>query len=319
MKRILLLVSCTLTISTLAQNNVTLNINHKLGNEEFSFNEEAINNLGEVFEVTRLEYYVSEIIITHDGGTQTPIEETWLLVDAGEPANYDLGSYDITEVESITIHVGVDEAHNHLDPATYPADHPLAPQFPSMHWGWSAGYRFVAYEGNAGANMSQVFQLHCLEDENYFANTIALSTVADNGEILIDLDADYARGLFDISVNDGLIEHSGNWEAKDCLVNFRHRVFSEAGSEVNIPEFEELDVAIYPNPVSNGSVTVQCQNADVQNYRLFVFDLMGNRVEARRVSSSMQRIDVQQYPAGIYFIKLVAQNGSTTTHKLTVQ
>ena len=55
--------------------------------------------------------------------------DMYLLVRPAVDSMYDLGSHpDITNVESITFSVGVDQAHNHLDPASYPASHPLAPQ-----------------------------------------------------------------------------------------------------------------------------------------------------------------------------------------------
>ena len=78
---------------------------------------------------------------------ETAIPNKWVLVNASEATEVDLGSHDVTNVEAVHFHIGVDSSVNHSDPASYPMGHPLAPVFPSMHWGWAAGYRFVAIEG----------------------------------------------------------------------------------------------------------------------------------------------------------------------------
>ena len=73
-----------------------------------------------------------------------------------------LGSHDITTLESVRFGVGRSE-HNHLDPSAYPGDHPLAPQLPSMHWGWASRYfhRF-GMEGWAGEGFLKL-QIHAWE------------------------------------------------------------------------------------------------------------------------------------------------------------
>lgn len=72
----------------------------------------------------------------------------------------------VNKVEAITFSVGVEQAYNHLDPASFPPDDPLAPQNPEMHWGWVSGYRFAAVEGEAGPNLDQHFEIHSIGDAN---------------------------------------------------------------------------------------------------------------------------------------------------------
>ena len=52
-----------------AQTNVTLNINHLLGEEPFRLSTTAQNNLGQAFNFSRLEYYLAEISLIHDQGS----------------------------------------------------------------------------------------------------------------------------------------------------------------------------------------------------------------------------------------------------------
>ncbi len=200
MKNIITLILCLATLLPLsnAQNDINLSIFHKLANEEFNLNQAANNNLEHDFKITRLEYYISEISLIHDGGTETLIEDLWILVNASSKTEVELGNYDINTVEKIVFHIGVDPAHNHLDPSTYEASHPLAPKAPSMHWGWTAGYRFVALEGHGGPALDQLVQLHGLDDKNYFTTEVVLDKTAENGILNIQLDADYTRALEDI-------------------------------------------------------------------------------------------------------------------------
>src|SRR5690606_31314969 len=99
--------------------------------------------------------------------------------------------------------------------------HPLGPKSPSMHWGWTAGYRFVAYEGSGGTNFSQTWQLHGLGNENYFQVTADVDVVDEGGVLMMDLNADYTRGVENIDLAAGTISHGTTSEAKTILENWR--------------------------------------------------------------------------------------------------
>lgn len=314
MKTTLLLLAALLTFGMNAQNTVTLNINHKLGNDEFNFSQPSINNLGHDFEVTRLEYYISEITIVHDGGSETEVEDFWILADASDDGSYELGSFDISMVEAIRFHIGVDPDHNHEDPASYASDHPLAPQWPSMHWGWSAGYRFVAYEGYSGANLNQTFQLHGLEDPNYFETTVDVTAEAMSGSVSINLDADYSLGLKDIQLTSGVIVHGGYGAAKECLENFRDYVFSEAGSVVSVSEEDAHQIAVYPNPTTNGWINVRIDTNEIVSLR--ISDLLGKAIATYDNLIEGQIQQMQLPDAGMYLITVTKQTGETSTTRI---
>ena len=77
MKKFLLftLVLFAFSVTAFSQNNVTMNIHHKLATEDFALNMAAKNNVDHDFNVSRLQYYISEITIVHDDGQETPIED----------------------------------------------------------------------------------------------------------------------------------------------------------------------------------------------------------------------------------------------------
>ena len=323
MKQILLATCVILMtfIQTNAQNSIMLNIHHKLGDAEFVMNEASKNNMSHDFKVTRLEYYISEISLIHDGGNETLIEDLWILADASTPTEVSLGEYDVNTVEKIVLHIGVDEAHNHLDPTRWDSAHPLAPKSPSMHWGWNAGYRFIAYEGHGGANYNQLFQLHGLGDSNYFTTEVELNVTAENNTVIINLDADYARGLEDIAVNTGVIVHGENLEARQCLENFRDFVFTESGSTSSTVDFSEVsDFGLFPNPVFEGISTIRLELKDSGNtYDVSISTVEGRQTKYHSKVANGQVVDFSDHAPGIYLVNLMKKGHVIQTQKLFVK
>ena len=131
MKTLFTLISTFLFVSLVnAQTNVILNIEHRLNQTEFAFNTEAMAPGNYSFDVTRLQYYISGIELVHDGGQVTSVDDTWLLVDAGNDVNFDLGNHSITSIEGINYYIGVGPDVNNDDPALWPSTHALAPKKP---------------------------------------------------------------------------------------------------------------------------------------------------------------------------------------------
>ena len=153
----------TFAVMANAQVDVSIHMHQKLGDQPFGYNSVVQTAAGYYIKVTRLQYYISEVKLIHDGGQITPVTDQYFLVTPTVDSILELGNFDITSLEGIEYSLGVDAGHNHLDPASYPSSHPLAPKNPSMHWGWTAGYRFIALEGFAGATSGAVtnnFQIH---------------------------------------------------------------------------------------------------------------------------------------------------------------
>ncbi len=315
----LALIATSLQLS--AQNTVTLNINHKLDDVDFAMNQAATNNMDHSFNISRLEYYISEITLTHDGGNVSLIEDLWVLADAAKNTIVELGNLDINSVEKIQFHIGVDPDHNHLDPSLYDSAHPLAPTFPSMHWGWTAGYRFVALEGFGGDDLNQSIQLHGLGDDNYFPVEIELNVDAVDNVLDIHLDADYTRALEDISVNAGVIVHGDHLQAKQCLENFRDYVFttsSFASSSIDLSEVQEFKV--FPNPIVNGVTNIQLDVKDpAKNYDLSIMGVDGKQLQYVNNISDNQQVDFSEILAGVYYINLINEGQTLITRKVVVQ
>jgi len=308
------------SMSSFSQNSIQLNINHKLGDETFYLQTEASNNIGNKFNIERLEYYISEISILHNGTIETPINDLWVLADAAdETTMVDLGMHNIDAIEGIKFHIGVDPDHNHEDPSSYGSGHPLSPQFPSMHWGWAAGYRFVALEGLGGDNLNRNCELHGLGDNNYFETAVYADVVAANGVISINLDADYTRVLENINVNSGVIVHGDYGQAQKALENFRDFVFSAADEATSIVDFSEISsFDLYPNPSNAGNSFISINATQNLDYQVIVYDVLSREViSLERVESNVPTA-LELKESGLYMVSLYKEGQPIITKKLHI-
>ncbi len=302
-----------------AQTPVELHITHQLNGGAFSYGTTAKNNLGNDFNVTRLEYYISKIQIKHDGGMTTDVPNHYILADAGTDVTDALGSFNITSVESVSFYIGVDTPVNHADPSLQPSGHPLEPKTPSMHWGWASGYRFVAMEGLCGSGMTQTYEVHALGDQHYIQTVVPVSGVMKGGKLIIALHADYTIALKDIDISMGLIAHGDGPDEAKLLTNFSTGVF-KPGNPVSVNEAitAEHRVAIYPNPSFSNEASVRFSNnsgaADIS-----IIDIQGRTVKQLHKGQNDNAIKVQLDNAGLYFVKVLYADGNYATGRLQIQ
>lgn len=297
------------TFSAGAQNPIEFRIYHKLGADTYAWNTPVVSGNGETFKVTRLQYYVSRFTLIHDGGQIMAIsDDTIALIKASsDHTAIQLGSLPITSIEAIKFHIGVFSPVNNEDPAQYPSEHPLAPQIPSMHWGWASGYRFLAYEGLAGSNFTQAFELHALGNENYHEQSVALSGQDVDGTTVIAVDANYIEGLRNIPLSNGVIAHGENLEDKVAIENFRDYVFSARTDALNLGVEEELSqyFSIYPNPAnSSGIVFIHSVGRAID--RIEVYDSQARKQEI--IHEGDKIIPLNSLRPGIYIVRIYSND-----------
>lgn len=294
-----LLVLAFFASSTIAQNDIYLDFNHLWNGNPFVQETEVLANNGSPIKVNRLEFYLSGFSIQHDGGQVTEIDEQWLLVRPADNASFYLGNFDINQVEAITFSCGVEEEYNHLDPSTYPVGHPLAPQNPSMHWGWASGYRFIAFEGTSGAAFSQIWEIHALGDAHYIEQTVYTGAENISGDLHIGLDGNYANLLGALNVSNGMIEHSETGQTINAIFNnMQNSVFTASDGTVNIQEASSsASFSIFPNP-SNGKISIK---SEYPLQSIQIVDAQGRIVVQQDVFGVGQKqLSLEELPAGIY-------------------
>jgi hypothetical protein len=148
--------------SLLAQKNVFVNINPVFNEDPLQIGVELQHNNGEIYALDHFDYYVSDVLLTHDGGQLTTVQQAVYLVEPDNHVLY-LGLVNVENIENIEFTVGVPNRFNTqqgieaADISTYPETHPLSFQLPSMYWGWSFGYMPMIIGGSEGASY---FELH---------------------------------------------------------------------------------------------------------------------------------------------------------------
>jgi len=318
MKRILLVLSLIIGVAVSAQQNLLFEIQHTLNGQAFTPGDQGQNNMGDDFNVYRLEYYISRIALIHDGGQEIELPDTYLLVDGSQTFSQSLGSFSITQLEAVRFAIGVDSARNYLDPASWPMAHPLAPKSPSMHWGWTAGYRFAVMEGNSGVGLGQNYEFHALGGKNFTYQTIQTNGVSDNGDLVIRLFADYAEAFYNIPLDQGMIQHGQDDEAAEFLGNFSVRVFKSSegnGPVASILEQDSKSVRVFPNPAAR-QVKVDASDLAASIDR---FEWVNNQ-GATLASGKFSEGGIET-PAvsGIYFLNLYSGSTLVAVKKVLVQ
>lgn len=319
-KYLFILVAISSTLNAVAQKNVTLTIKHKLGSNPFSFTQASQNNLLNDFKIKRVDYYMSGFTIIHDGGMQTKVPAgKYILAKGNSNVQVSLGTFSVTNVEGIKFHIGVETPTNNADPTQWLAPHPLAPQSPSMHWGWSSGYRFIALEGLAGTTFGTSFQMHGLGNANYFEQTVTVAGVNSGNDVIINLDADYNQALKGINITTGPIDHGVNATDLTVLKNFRDFVFS-AGTGFPLSAsntIQDLGIKIYPNP-STGNVYLNLNNNKINVSSARIIDVLGKTIQEIPLEGKAL-INIQIETKGFYIIKLYNPQGNVANQKLIIE
>lgn len=294
---------------------LVLTIDHTMASAPLTSSSIGVNNLGNQFNFSRLEYYMGDIQVIYDNDSVFNYPEV-VLIDALDAAttNLYLGSQSLDSVTAVRFAIGVGTSLNHLDPSIYSSQSPLAPKSPSMHWGWSAGYRFIAAEGMGSSSLNQGFELHGLGDVNYAMQTISTSGVAVGTDTLeIKLVANYDALTQGIAVGQGVISHGESGSARQSLVNMNNHVFSssEGNAALSDKELEHLDFVIYPNP-ANGSFWLTVPLGS----QIEVINVLGQKIEHRTAEQTKERFVMNK--TGVYIV-ILRQGKSVSTERVIIR
>ncbi len=125
---------------------IKFHVHHKVGTQNFSFDSTYTASNGRKYKFSRAQFYLGNIMFDQEGTWEAP-DVAYAIINPGQ-MEYLFDGLPVKHYHGFDALVGIDSVTNHADPSTYAASHPLAPQVPSLHWGWSSGYIFVALEGD---------------------------------------------------------------------------------------------------------------------------------------------------------------------------
>lgn len=199
-KLYLICIFCILTLSVSAQTDLQLNIDHRFNKSTFAIGQSYVNNAGQVLQIDRVQYYISNVELTHDGGQTTLISTESFLLN-GQKSNYDLGisNTPINALENIAFDLGVAPNANQNQPSDYASGHPLGVQTQSMYSAPQNSYIFVAIEGKIDSDQDNIPDLafSFLPADDLLLQAVSIETEANavNNQLQISLTADVSKWL----------------------------------------------------------------------------------------------------------------------------
>ena len=288
---------------------VAVVINHLYDGEVLNFDNTYIVGDNIPIRFDRIEYYIHLNSLISNQNIATDLIDKYILVNA-EQNNYNIGEIELLEDDliSLNFNIGVEYNLNHADPSLQDSSHPLAPQFPSMHWGWAAGYRFAALEGmidkNQDSVMETVFQYHPVDD-SYYSDTITCNGIIENeNNVTIFINANYNKLIENIGTDEGGVYHGIHEENGLLMDNFsRNNVFT-VPENLNLKE-TYVSIAVFPNPFSN---TIQLNLNE--NSIVKVYNSLGILVHESKLDKGEQRIDTESLVSGIYILYIQSKSGT---------
>ena len=77
----------------------------------------------------------------------------------------------------------------------------------------------------------------------------------------------------------------------------------------------ELNLVIFPNPTSN-NVTILTNDKNNPINEIYFIDILGKVIYSEKQKIQSKTLNIEKFPNGIYFVKIVLENGIITTRKL---
>ena len=291
-------------------NTVLFSFSHKAGNDPLVLDETVFSIWnGKKVRLSRAEFYIAQPILRGPDNNAVQLTDQFMLVNAKTPdPGFNLGQWPVETVSGATLHIGVDADHNHLDPASYPAEHPLAPKNPSMHWGWAAGYFFLAVQGRVDNNNDGVpeawFEYHTLGDTLFKTLELTGTAIAENDTLHLHFDLDYAKLFQNMSMSGDLIEHSSKGPCAELMSNSATQGFiTLASMPVNQTVVTNAQfIGAWPNPAGDHTL-IRYQLPVSGTVELIITNTFGQVVYTANDQPALGSVQIEtgNWPQGIYY------------------
>lgn len=323
MKSFIILLFSMIVTTLTSQSNLKVKFNHNAGGNAIEINKTVFNlTNGKAVILTRAEFYLSGIKAYNDVSSDSfSFTNKYLLVDAETPNE----EHEVGEMPSgfdfriLRWDVGVDKVKNHADPALYPTTHPLGLQLPSMHWGWAAGYRFMALEGKIDGNNDGVpeqdFQFHNLGDDLLFRAMLDMngSHHVETEPLIVDLD--YVKLFDNIAMTGNIVLHGSGSKNKTMMQNsakngfFTPQIVSSVNDENEVVEFT----------IGQDATQINIEMPVEDNYQVLIYDIRGSLISKNRINASTYSIDKTNLTPANYLISVANSKGLKVTKQIFVR
>jgi hypothetical protein len=302
MKRLLLLITASIATSICSGQNISLNLTHEFDGSSFSYGTTYLHDSGVALSFDRVQYYLCEFEITHDGGQQTTINDSYVLASSNI-TYYSVGTAAVTTIEGINFNLGVDSIANGLGIVNWAEGHPLSVQKPAMDWGWPAGYFFFIIDGHVDDTgdgiPNKIFEMRGVG--NSLLRNVDLSALSITGNS-IDMYVNVADWVRDLPmVTMGFEHNAGPVNTKIADNTNNETVFSiVSGITASDEEIEVSKNVVYANYSMPYAPTLFYQLNTTKSLSVHIYDMTGALVLS----------DDDLDPEGNYFIRKELMTGS---------
>ncbi len=288
-----------------AQVGINLKLNHTFDGDIFQYGT-VYQCDGKAVEFTRVQYYLSGLELTHDGGQTTAMPDTYVLA-SGNISDYPLGQENITTLEGFSFDLGIDSIRNGMGTSSWPQGHPLAVQTPTMDWSWPDGYFFWCIDGKVDSDNDGVpdldFQLHgmgnhLLREVNDFSGL----NITGN-EINIELFVNVADWLRDIELRYVGIAHDGGHDNGNVANNTNAQTVFTLDNPLSVSEMGLQESNIYADYTMPYAPTIYYNLVTQENVEIAVYDALGQEVLSAKDQPASGNFFVRkELPDGTYLI-----------------
>lgn len=150
---------------------------NRVGDDPLAFGTtQYTNSVNQLFTVSKFNYYISNIKLTKEDGSQYTENESYHLLQqsAPESLNFDLADVPNGTYKSITFMIGVDSFRNVAGAQTGALD-----QANAMFWDWNSGYIMMKFEGNSTSSPDTtdklIFHMGGFSGANSVLRTVTLT------------------------------------------------------------------------------------------------------------------------------------------------
>ncbi|MEZ4938778.1 MAG: MbnP family protein [Crocinitomicaceae bacterium] len=327
MKKAIFLLSFCLTLISFGQTNLSLKIRHLWKNAHFSYGQQYTDQNDNVLDLGRVQYYLSNFYIVHDGGQVTPLDSVFVLA-SGNISTYALDTVlGITTIDSIGFDLGIDSNWNHLDPNLYDSSHPLAPQVPTMHWGWTGGYNFLVLEGNidtdGNGSLDGFFEFHCVGDDSFIRHIepIAPNIIQNGNDVTIEVMCNISDWVVMVDLPTALANHGAmpiNAQIMDNTLDYN--VFKWTNKYASIDEKNLVQNMIQFDYSMPYAPSIFYNFPKASSVDLWILDINGSKViESNNLDNEGNFFIKKELKTGVYFANFRTSDGTPYTKKFVIR
>ena len=168
---------------------------------------------GTAVKFTIANFYVGGITFLSEEGVPTKIEDKYLLVTPGSGMQ-EVGELATGHYHMAQFFIGVDPVANSQteeDFTSRDASDPLSLQFPTMHWSWNNGYKFIRVDGKVDTDADgvpdAVMSFHLGNDDMLKNLEFIIHKDADPGQGDMHFEFDLAKALEGINLSQDYFTH----------------------------------------------------------------------------------------------------------------